>query len=539
MRKYIRFLFGVRKFLKERIQPQQALELAAKTLRERLIYREKNFLNLIEKGIFGYSKSPYLQLLSNKKIKFLDIKQWVEKDGIESVLKKLYTEGIYFTVDEFKGKIEVIRNGLRFKCNESEFDNPFLSPAYEVRSGATRSAGTRIRIDFDYLVQRCFYDAFLLNMHGVLTSPIANWFPIFPGAPGINSSLRLARIGNPPKKWFSQVEKTRIKVNWEKRWGINYIFFISKISGVPIAKSEFISLNNAYDVARWASVTLDHHPNCVVYTFASSAVRVCMAANENNLNLKGAKFLVTGETLTSQKKREIESVGAKAIPVYGISEAGVVGAGCNQNYSESDHCHTYKDTIAIINYKYKVSHTDAEVDSLLFTSFIYESPKLLLNVGMGDYGIVTKKTCECSFGKLGFDTHISNIRSYEKLTGEGVTFVDTDFIRIIEKDLPIKFGGQSTDYQLVEKEDIRGLTRLNLLVSPRLGDVNEKAIEDTFVKLLKFSEDSPESWSQSGSEMWSQARTIRVKREYPIPTIRGKILPFHKIKSITQDSISE
>jgi len=49
---------------------------------------------------------------------------------------------------------------------------------------------------------------------------------------------------------------------------------------------------------------------------AASAVRVCIAAAEANLNLKGAKFLVTGEPLTPHKKREIESAGAIAIPVY-------------------------------------------------------------------------------------------------------------------------------------------------------------------------------------------------------------------------------
>jgi len=533
MRKYIRFLFGVRKFLKDRMQPQQALEIAKKTLHDRITHREENFFNLIEKGIYGYSKSPYLQLLSNKKIKCSDIRQWVDKDGIESALKKLQAEGIYFTVDEFKGKIEVVRNGLRFRCNESEFDNPFLSPAYEVRSGATRSAGTRIRIDFDYLVQRSFYDAFILNLHGVLTSPIANWFPVFPGAPGINSSLRFSHIGNPPKKWFSQVEKAQVKVNWEKRWGTNYIFFMSKILGVPLAKPEYVNLNYAFKVAEWASAMLDHHPNCVIYTFASSAVRVCMAAAENNLNLKEARFLVTGETLTPQKKKEIESTGAKAIPIYGISEAGVIAAGCNQNYEESDHCHMLKDTIAVISHKYKVPHFDAEVNSFLFTTILYESPKLLLNVGMGDYGIDEIKLCDCEFGKLGFDTHVSNIRSYEKLTGEGVTFVDTDFIHIVENDLPKKFGGQSTDYQLIEEEDSKGLVHLKLLINPRLGDLDEKDIVNTFVKLLKFSEDSPESWSQSGSEMWTQARTVRVKREYPIPTRSGKILPFHILKSTT------
>ena len=162
MTKYTRFLFGLRKYLKGSITSAEALELAKEKLQERVATRKHNFLSLIKKGIFGYPKSPYLELFRAKKIGFSDINRWVESSGIEQTLTQLQADGVYFTVDEFKGKSEVQRNGLRFRVNDKGFDNPFLSAAYEVRSGATRSAGTRIRIDFDYLTQRSFYDAFLL-----------------------------------------------------------------------------------------------------------------------------------------------------------------------------------------------------------------------------------------------------------------------------------------------------------------------------------------------------------------------------------------
>ncbi|MDG5816074.1 hypothetical protein QA601_13355 [Chitinispirillales bacterium ANBcel5] len=533
MKKYIRFISGLNTFLKGRLSAPEAYQGAQNLLKDRIAKRDENFLNIVDKGIFSYSKSPYKMLLEPKKIAYRDIKNKVESEGIENTLEWLKSEEVYFTVDEFKGKVPVKRNGVEFVCKESMFDNPFLSTAYEVRSGATRSAGTRVRIDFDYLSQRSLYDAYLLHLHGSLTVPIANWFPLFPGAPGINSSLRFSRIGNPPQKWFSQVEKAQIKVNWEKTWGTELIFFMSRLHGMSLAKPEYVSLNHAHKIARWASAMLDHYPNCVIYTFATSAVRVCMAAKENGYNIKGTRFLVTGETLTGQKRKEIESVGAVAIPVYGISEAGVIAAGCEKHnncsssHGGSDHCHLYKDTTAVITHKQRVPHFDLIVDSFLFSSLLYESPKLLLNVGMGDYGSVYTKATNCGFGKIGFDTHITNIKSYEKLTGEGVTFVDTDFIRIIEKDLPSKFGGSSTDYQLVEEEDEKGFNRLRLFVSPTLGTIREDELVTFFMNSLKQSESSPESWAQSGSEMWNQARTIRIKREHPATTPSGKILPFH------------
>lgn len=512
------------------MEPQEAIALAQTSLCNRVAAREENFLRLAERSIFQYSRSPYLPLLAAKRITFNDLKSWVVNDGLEAGLRILEQEGVYFTVDEFKGKVPVRRKGINFLCDESMFDNPYLSFVYEVRSGATRSAGTRIRIDFDYLHQRSLYDAFLLNLHGCLTAPIANWFPVFPGAPGINSSLRFAHFGNPVQRWFSQVSEDQVRVNWEKRWGTKTVFAIHRLYGVPLAEPEYTSLDDAGRIAEWASQALNVSPHCVVYTFAASAVRVCIAAAEANLNIKGAKFLVTGEPLTPHKKKEIESVGGVAIPVYGISEAGVIAAGCNHAHAESDHCHLYKDTTAIITHKQVVPNFDVTLDSYLFTSLLYESPKLLLNVGMGDFGDLTADSCECGFGQLGFDTTLSNIRSYEKLTGEGVTFVDTDFVRIIEKELPEAFGGKSTDYQLLEEEDSQGFTHLNLLVSPRVGKLNEGQVLEKFMTLLRRGEASPESWAQSGVEMWRQSHMVRIKRDHPVSTASGKILPFQLSK---------
>ena len=60
------------------------------------------------------------------------------------------------------------------------------------------------------------------------------------------------------------------------------------------------------------------------------------------------------------------------------------------------------------------------------------------------------------------------IRSYEKLTGEGVTFMGSELLTLLEKILPGKFGGSVSDYQLVE-EEAGGATRVSLL-SARASD---------------------------------------------------------------------
>jgi hypothetical protein len=57
--------------------------------------------------------------------------------------------------------------------------------------------------------------------------------------------------------------------------------------------------------------------------------------------------------------------------------------------------------------------------------------------------------------------------------------------------------------------------------------LNEAQVVETFLKLLRNAEDSPESWAASGIDMWDQAKTVRVVRSAPMSTASGKILPFH------------
>jgi hypothetical protein len=38
----------------------------------------------------------------------------------------LQSEGVYFTVDEFKGKTKVEGEGLKFEVNEKAFDNRYV-----------------------------------------------------------------------------------------------------------------------------------------------------------------------------------------------------------------------------------------------------------------------------------------------------------------------------------------------------------------------------------------------------------------------------
>lgn len=155
------------------------------------------------------------------------------------------------------------------------------------------------------------------------------------------------------------------------------------------------------------------------------------------------------------------------------------------------------------------------------------APKILLNVENGDCGALERRECGCALGALGLRDHISRVRSHEKLSSEGMTFVATDLAKVLEEVLPGRFGGSGADYQLLEEEDGRGLVRLYLLVHPRLGDVEPTAVKRVFLAELARGG----SLERYMAAMWERAETVEVRRQAPQPTGTGKVLFFHVTKS--------
>jgi hypothetical protein len=145
----------------------------------------------------------------------------------------------------------------------------------------------------------------------------------------------------------------------------------------------------------------------------------------------------------------------------------------------------------------------------------------MLNVGIDDYGLVETRSCGCPLEELGYAEHLQEIRSYSKMTGEGLTLIDTDLESILEQVLPARFGGSPLDYQLLEEEDERGFTRLSLLVSPRIELADERAPLQAIIGALERGR-LPEALAAA---FWKQAGSLRVKRQEPLWSAGGKFMP--------------
>src|SRR3972149_4790320 len=168
-------------------------------IRRRLATREERFLRFVARYIYGSPRSPYLPLLVHAGAELGDLQTMVRQRGLEGTLERLRDEGVYFSFEEFKGRIDVVRGGRTHRFSERDFDNPFQGPTLEIRTGATRSLGSRVGVALEFIAeQRAPSYHVMLDAIGAAQTPLLIWFPRFPSGAGIPARPGPAETGPPP-----------------------------------------------------------------------------------------------------------------------------------------------------------------------------------------------------------------------------------------------------------------------------------------------------------------------------------------------------
>jgi hypothetical protein len=255
-----------------------------------------------------------------------------------------------------------------------------------------------------------------------------------------------------------------------------------------------------------------------LYTYASSALRVCQSAQAAGLGLDGSRFTLTGEPVTDARLAVIREVGATGAARYATTETGPLGDACAAPEAADD-IHLYDDLHAVIQPGRHGREARLPPGTLLISTLRHTAPFILINVSMGDAAAIRRRACGCPMGALGWSTHLHTIRSFEKLTAGGMTFLDADVIHVLEVVLPGRFGGLPTDYQLVE-EEVASRSRLRLVVHPRLGPLDTATLAEVFLSAIGAGSGA----ARVMARQWRELRVLEVERTVPRATAAGKIL---------------
>jgi hypothetical protein len=500
-----------------------SLDAARRTVRDGLGRREDELIDTFRHGVYAQPGSPYLALVRHAGAELGDVEAAIRDKGVEGALAQLYDAGVRITLDELKARVPITRPGLELHTDADAFTNPLLRPDLHLTSGGTRGKPHPTLIDFRLLARDAAHMRNFQDATDLIGRPIAAWRPSLPAGPGINHLLIHGKLGQRTERWFTQLSAWPPHESARSGALLAATLAISRLSGVPFPRPRHVPLEWAVEVAYWLSNHVEDGRLPYLNTTASGAVRVCTAAGGEGLDITGTVFRVGGEPYTPARARVIDEAGATAYPFLQSNEVGRIGVTC-PNRSHPDEIHLLSDKLAVLRRDVDARTRRVE-GSLVLTTIWARAPKLLINVESDDTAVVEAGRCGCPLEELGLTTRLHTIRSWEKLTTEGMTFTSSYTLRLVEEVLPERFGGGPTDYQLVE--DRSGpLSEIRLLVSPRVGAADEAQVRE--VALHELGADGPSG--RFMAESWRAAGLPIVERREPYATRRPKILPLHVIE---------
>jgi hypothetical protein len=343
-----------------------------------------------------------------------------------------------------------------------------------------------------------------------------------PGGASMVHVLECHPFQGPPARWFSQVDPAAPGLHPRYRWSATLMRWGATTAGVALPPPTYVSLDDPSPIIEWMLDTRARGETPHLQTYASAAARLCQAALARGIDLTGVRFSVSGEPVTDARLAAIHRTGARATPRCGTSETGLIGSGC-LSPEVGDELHLFHDLNAVIQ-PGSAELAGLTARTLLVTALRPSARMILLNASLGDEATIGPRACGCPMEQLGWTTHLHSLRSPEKLTAAGMTFLDVDVERVLEHVLPGRFGGGPTDYQLVEDVASDGRSRLRLLVDPAVGPVDVEKVAATFLAAIGHG---------SGVErlmglLWQEAGVLHVERRPPLLTAAGKILHLHQ-----------
>jgi hypothetical protein len=514
---YSRMALGIWKLLRTPPYPDPEA-----VIRHQLENREAIFLETVRKAIFSRPRNPYHEMFRLAGCSFGDLERGVRKDGLEPTLAALLQQGVHLTHDEFKGKAPIVRSGRHIPAQTADFRNPLYAGLIDSQSSGSRSKGTRTPKSIEYQLYREAHLHLFGRALGLDGRPRVYVLPVLPSTAGLNSSLRARRAKQTVERWFAAEGYSRGSAGY--RWLTGGLLRFGNLMGAHAPYPTYLPPNDFKPVTAWIAQRRAEGAACVVLTFTSPAVRIAAAALDRGFDIRGATFVVGGEALTGAKRAAIERTGAEVYGFYPITEVGGVGRPCRQ-MTTGCCVHLLHDGLAVITQRRWAPLADQEVNALLFTNLLPFAGHILINAEMGDSGIVEPARCDCLYSRMGFTQQVRDIASYGKLTGQGMTLVGTDVVRVLEEILPARFGGVPGDYQLVEREGA-AQTQVTLRVNPRVGVFSPEKVKQCFLEEIRRF-----YGGTLAARTWRHAEGIDVAIAEPLATAGGKLLSLHLLGS--------
>lgn len=523
LRDYWRIAAGVRAYSQQPVAGN-----LAEAVRHQVEVRQETWLALVRRAIFADGAHPYKRLFDLAGCEWGDLEQSVRSNGLEPTLEKLYDDGVYLTTNELKGKTPIVRRGQEIASTPADFHNRLADVWIEVATGGSSGTPSAVPNGTGSLLMRDTVSALLIAEFGLENYARMLVRPILPSSVGVMMGLSMSRMGCPINRWFATGAAAKDSLHY--RALTRYLVQVGRWNGAVMPTPEYLTPGDFTTPVEWIASQKKNGKPTMFSAFASPAIRMAALARERGLDVEGTLVSAGGESVTRAKLHVLKQAGMHYSSRYWISEIGPIAMGCRNMLNES-RAHLMTNNVAVIS-RLRQANAETSVNALLFTSVSPRCPSILVNAEMGDTATLAPANCDCSLSHAGLSWVVSDIASYSKLTGQGMTLMGTDVVALLEEHLPRRCGGSPADYQLVERHGA-GQTELELRVSPRAGVQDLAIVKREFVSALRSV-----YGGSLATRVWEHSDGLKVIEEEPVATPAGKVLPLHLASAQLQNGES-
>jgi hypothetical protein len=475
--------------------------------------REANFLR-VAKGVLANKEHPYARLFEGAGCAYADLEAELGRNGLEATLNRLLAEGVYLTLDEFRCNTEIVRGGRHILATMADWDNAAgKGPLQNFSSGTSGRKSLRTNHGLEYANFGGAAGRILLDEFQNVRRAIVTMMPILPSSNGLGSCLGGAKLGYPTEGWFALGGGSMLKNAHYKAMTAAIVARL-RLGGANVPYPTYLEPDDFSPVAEFIAKRKKEGTGIAIMGMVSSVTRVAGAAIDGGLDIRGTLALVTGESLTDAKRDLIERAGIEVYPMYATSEFGGIGLPCRQ--MRSGNCvHIALASIALVSRRQE-SWSDEDVDSLHITNLLPFAPRMLINVEIGDTGVIEPATCDCEYSRLGYRLQVRDMAAITKLRGQGHTLGAPEVVRLLEEGLAKQFGGRPGDYQLLEVEG-QAQTEMVLRIHPRAGVASPEKVLEYFLAQCR------RTYGGSLTVLhWAESNAVRVEVMPPILAASGK-----------------
>ncbi|HAS09414.1 MAG TPA: hypothetical protein DCS55_02675 [Acidimicrobiaceae bacterium] len=516
LRQGIRYARGLHRFLRDPVDAAAA----PTTVRDEQRRRADRFLASLEHLVWPIEDSPHRLLLDHAGLERADVAQLVVREGLEGALEVLRDQGVRLSHDEARGATPVRRGSLVFTVTPQDLVNPLHPPDLIAGTSGTTGPSTAVPMSFRSLRRMAVNLALTDAMWGVDGAPHALWRPGLPSSGGLIAALAGAAGGNAPMAWFSPTDPADPSIARRKRLANRMTPLLAALSGNPLPAPLHVPTYAPDAVLAWVRDAITQQGRAALNAYPSSAVALAVSASERSSALHGLVIRMVGEPVTPAKLDAVRASGAEAIDAYAFAQLGVAATSCRECAPEE--LHLLEHEAAVID-RPGVRADGEAVRLLLWTSLSTDARMVLLNTENDDHGSIGERHCDCLLGRAGMTRTIRQVRGVSRSVARGVTVCGDALVRLVEQDLPSRFGGHPLQWQLVETER-DGQAVVTVRADPRLGELDVDEIRQAVLDSLRQTDAGA-----LAAGVWSTPGGLVVQRARPVTTAAGKTLPYHVI----------